>query len=69
MVRSSTTELIPRDDGDFDGCHGISKTAREQVNRLGELLKELSEQAKAQVARIDGAVERPWEAFSMPGNR
>jgi hypothetical protein len=36
----------------------ISKSAREQVNRVGELLTDFSVRAKAQVARIDGAVEQ-----------
>jgi len=35
----------------------ISKNAKEQVNRVGELLTDFSDRAKAQVARIDGAVE------------
>src|SRR4029079_15803968 len=36
----------------------ISKSAKEQEHRLGELLKDFSDRARAQVARIDGAVEQ-----------
>jgi len=58
MVRSSATELVPRIMEISTDAVEISKAAREQVNRVGELLKDFSERAKAQVARIDGAVEQ-----------
>src|SRR5207247_8708314 len=32
-----------------------------QVNRLGEVVKEVSDRARAQVARIDGAVDQTVE--------
>lgn len=57
LVRSSMTELIPKLVAFSTDAMELSKTAREQVNHLGEVLTELAEQAKAQVARIDGAVE------------
>ena len=35
----------------------ITKMAREQTERLGDLIKDFSERAKVQVARIDGTVD------------
>jgi hypothetical protein len=57
LVRSSMTELIPRMMAVSADVVELSKSAREQVNHLGGVLTDLAEQAKAQVARIDGAVE------------
>jgi hypothetical protein len=57
LVRSSLTELIPKLLVFSNEAMELSKAAREQVNRLGDLLTEFAQQAKAQVARIDGAVE------------
>jgi len=57
LVRSSMTELVPRMMAVSADAVELSKSAREQVNRLGELLTDFAVQAKAQVARIDGAVE------------
>jgi len=37
------------------------KLLHEQVNRLGEVVKEVSDRARAQVARIDGAVDQTVE--------
>lgn len=37
------------------------KTLREQVNRLGEVVKDASDRARAQVARIDGVVDQTVE--------
>jgi hypothetical protein len=58
IVRSSAAELVPRIMEISSEAVEISKSAREQVNRVGELLKDFSDRAKAQVARIDGAVEQ-----------
>lgn len=58
LVRSSAVELVPRMMDISTDAIEISKSAREQMTRLGELLKEFSERARAQVARIDGAVEQ-----------
>jgi len=58
MVRSSASELVPRMMEISTDALEISKSAREQVNRVGELLKDFSDRAMAQVARIDGAVEQ-----------
>jgi hypothetical protein len=58
MVRTSAAELVPRMVEISIDAVEISKSAREQVNRVGELLKDFSDRAKAQVARIDGAVEQ-----------
>jgi hypothetical protein len=40
---------------------GVVKSLHEQVNRLGEVVKEVSDRARAQVARIDGAVDETVE--------
>jgi len=58
VVRSSANELVPRMLEISTDAIEISKSAREQVNRVGELLKDFSDRAMAQVARIDGAVEQ-----------
>jgi len=57
-VRTGMVELMPRIMEISVDAIEISKSAREQVNRLGELLTDFSDRAKAQVARIDGAVEQ-----------
>jgi len=36
----------------------MTKLLREQVNRLGEVVKDVSDRARAQVARIDGVVDQ-----------
>jgi len=58
IVRSGASELMPRIMMVSADAVEISKNAREQVNRVGELLTDFSIRAKAQVARIDGAVEQ-----------
>jgi uncharacterized protein YjbJ (UPF0337 family) len=58
LVRTSATELVPRMMDISADAVEISKSAREQINRVGELLKDFSDRAMAQVARIDGAVEQ-----------
>jgi hypothetical protein len=57
LVRSSAVELAPRVMEISMEAVEISKSAREQVNRVGELLKDFSDRARAQVARIDGVVD------------
>src|SRR5271165_3384200 len=57
QVRASMTDLMPKMATFSSEAVELSKTAREQVNRLGELITDFAAQAKAQVARIDGAVE------------
>jgi uncharacterized protein YjbJ (UPF0337 family) len=58
MVRTSLVEIMPRMAEVSADAVEISKSAKEQVHRLGELLKDFSDRARAQVARIDGAVEQ-----------
>jgi hypothetical protein len=58
MARSSTVELMPRIMEISADAVEISKSAREQMGRISELLKDFSERARAQVARIDGAVDQ-----------
>jgi hypothetical protein len=57
LAESSLKELVPKLLLISNEAVEISKTAREQVNRAGDLLTDFAEMAKAQVARIDGAVE------------
>ena len=57
LVHATAIELLPKLLAVSTDAVEISRTAREQVNRVGELLTEISGMAKAQVARIDGAVE------------
>ena len=67
LVRSSMTELVPRVMAVSADAMELSKSAREQVNRLGELMTDLASQAKAQVARIDGAVESTVGSVQQAG--
>ena len=62
LVHSSVTELVPRILAVSNDAVELSKSAREQVNRLGELLTGFAETAKAQVAKFDGAVEQTMQA-------
>src|SRR5258708_20527882 len=41
------------------------KGLREQVNRLGEVVKDVSDRTRAQVARIDGAVDQTVEQLGQ----
>lgn len=43
-------------------------TLREQANRLGEMVKDVSDRARAQVARIDGAVDQTVEQVQAASN-
>ena len=67
MVHSSATELMPRMLAVSADAVEISKSAREQINRVGELLTDFAEKAKAQVARIDGAVESTVGSVQQAG--
>jgi hypothetical protein len=58
MMHRTATEVLPKIVEISTDAVEISKSAREQVNRVGELLTDISVRAKAQVARIDGAVEQ-----------
>ena len=67
IARSSAAELAPRISEISIHAVEISKTSREQVNRVGELLKDFSERARAQVARIDGAVDQTLGDVQVAG--
>ncbi len=43
----------------------VVRLAREQTQRLSELVTDFSERAKVQVARVDGTVERSIEQFEV----
>jgi hypothetical protein len=57
-LSATSVELVPRMMEISADALDISKSAKEQVHRLGELLTDFSDRARAQVARIDGAVEQ-----------
>jgi methyl-accepting chemotaxis protein len=44
------------------------KSLHEQVNRLGDVVKEVSDRARVQVARIDGAVDQTVETVQNAGD-
>jgi methyl-accepting chemotaxis protein len=67
MMRHTTQEVMPRIVEISADAVEISKAAREQVTRVGELLTDFSSRAKAQVARIDGAVEQTVGNVQMAG--
>lgn len=66
-VKTTAVELVPRVREISTDAVEISKSAREQVNRVGELLKDFSDRAMAQVARIDGAVEQTVGNVQLAG--
>jgi uncharacterized protein YoxC len=43
----------------------VVRLSREQTERLSELIKDFSERAKVQVARIDGTIDHSLEQFEM----
>src|SRR6266536_3611593 len=57
-ARKLVDENGPRISAMVSDAEQIVKSAREQVIRLGEVVKEFSDRARAQVARIDGAVDQ-----------
>lgn len=67
IVKSASIELIPKIRIISSDAVEITKTAREQVNRIGEMLTELKQQAREQVARIDGAVESTVGSVQQAG--
>lgn len=67
LTESSMRELLPKLVQVAAEAVEISKTAREQVNHAGELMTDLAERAKAQVARIDGAVESTVGSVQQAG--
>jgi hypothetical protein len=56
IVHSTSVDVAPRIVEISTEAVEISKSAKEQVARVGELLTEFSDRAREQVARIDGAV-------------
>jgi hypothetical protein len=46
----------------------IVRMAREQTERLSELLQDFTERAKVQVARIDGTVDQSLEQIQVAGD-
>jgi hypothetical protein len=66
-VRTSVEDLAPKLKAISEDSVEIVKNAREQVIKTGELLKDFTERAKAQVARIDGAVDNTVENVQHAG--
>jgi len=58
IVHSTTLDVAPKIMEISSEAVEISKNAKEQVARVGELLTDFSERAKEQVARIDRSVEQ-----------
>jgi methyl-accepting chemotaxis protein len=60
-VRRFVDENAPKFSQISTDMTGVVRSLHEQVNRLGEVVKEISDRARAQVARIDGAVDETVE--------
>ncbi len=60
-VRRFVDENTPKFSQMSTDMTAVVKSLHEQVNRLGEVVKEVSDRARAQVARIDGAVDETVE--------
>jgi methyl-accepting chemotaxis protein len=60
-VRRFVDENTPKFSQMTTDMTAVVKSLHEQVNRLGEVVKEVSDRARAQVARIDGAVDETVE--------
>ncbi len=60
-VRRFVDENAPKLSEMTTDMSAVVKSLHEQVNRLGEVVKEVSDRARAQVARIDGAVDQTVE--------
>ena len=60
-VRRFVDENAPKFSQLTTDMTAVVKSLYEQENRLGEVVKEVSDRARAQVARIDGAVDETVE--------
>ncbi len=60
-VRRFADENAPKFSQMTTDMAAVLRSLQEQVNRLGEVVKEISDRARAQVARIDGAVDQTVE--------
>jgi uncharacterized protein YoxC len=60
-VRRFVDENAPKFSQMTTDMAAVVKSLHEQVNRLGEVVKDVSDRARAQVARIDGAVDQTVE--------
>lgn len=60
-VRRFVDENTPKFSQMTTDMTAVVKSLHEQVNRLGEVVREVSDRARAQVARIDGAVDETVE--------
>lgn len=67
ILHASALDLAPKLKSVSTDAVEISRNAREQVVRTGELLKDFSERAKAQMARIDREVEHTVDSVHIAG--
>jgi methyl-accepting chemotaxis protein len=67
-VRRLLDENAPKFSQMATDASQVVKSMQEQVNRLGEVVKDVSDRARAQVARIDGAVDNTVEQVQQAGD-
>jgi methyl-accepting chemotaxis protein len=67
-VRRFVDENSPKLSHMVTDANEMVKSLHEQVDRLGEVVKDLSDRARAQVARIDGAVDQTVEQVHQAGD-
>jgi methyl-accepting chemotaxis protein len=67
-VRRLLDENAPKFSQMATDANQVMKSLQEQVNRLGEVVKDVSDRARAQVARIDGAVDNTVEQVQQAGD-
>lgn len=67
-MQASLAELTPKLKTLSSDAIEVVKEVREQVARIGELVKDLGERAKTQIARIDGVVDHTVDNFQQAGS-
>src|SRR5450432_152697 len=66
-VRDIVDDIKPKIASISKDATAIVKTAREQVDRMSDVLKDVADRAKIQVARIDGAVDETLDQVHTAG--
>ena len=67
-VRGIVDDLKPKIASITTDSTDVVKMAKEQAERLSELIKDFSDRAKVQVARLDGAVDETMEQVQSAGS-
>ena len=67
-VRGVIDENAPKLSQMATDANQVVKSLQEQVNRLNEVVKDVSDRARAQVARIDGAVDLTVDQVQQAGD-